>query len=191
LPDAPVLFDNHHDVSEFDCGTEQLNLFLPRHALANQKGGSARTYVLLSEHKVVGYYSLAPSSIEYSNAPERIVKGQAKYPVPCILLARLAVDLRFQGAGFGKFLFRNALLRAFRAHEQIGGRAFLVHALHDDARRMYEKFGMIASPTNPYHLMLLFKDLSAMLQSPQRMLLDKDVWHRPHLAPRPSLSMQT
>ncbi|MCB8933047.1 MAG: GNAT family N-acetyltransferase [Fimbriimonadaceae bacterium] len=159
----PVLLDKSHDISGFDCGKEPLNVFLKNYALANQQGGLARTYVVVSGGKVVGYYSLAPAGVEPVDAPERVRKGQPSHPVPCILLARLAVDKGAQGTGLGKFLFRDAMLRALRAHEQIGGRAFLVHAMDDEAKAFYSKYGMLPSPTHPMHLFLLFKDIRAML----------------------------
>jgi GNAT superfamily N-acetyltransferase len=112
---------------------------------------------------VVGYYSLAPAAVEPQEAPARVMQGQARHPVPCILLARLAVDGRVQGRGVGRSLFRDALLRALGAHEQIGGRVFLVHALDEEARRFYERYGMLPSPTDPLHLFLLFKDIRALL----------------------------
>lgn len=160
----PVLLNKSHDFSGFDCGQETLNDFLTQFALANQAGGSARTYVILSDSKIIGYYSLAPAGVEPAEAPERVMKGQPKHPVPCILLARLAVDKTAQGAGLGKFLLRDAMIRALRAHEQIGGRAFLVHAIDQDAKRFYSKFGMLPSPTHPMHLFLLFKDIRAMFE---------------------------
>ncbi len=161
---APTLLTKGHDIGGFDCGKESLNAFLKSFALANQAGGLARTYVVLSHEKVVGYYSLAPAGVEPSNAPERVTKGQPRHPVPCILLARLAVDRSAQGSGLGKFLFRDAMLRALWAHEEIGGRAFLVHAMDDEAREFYSRFGMMPSPTHPLHLFLLFKDIRAMLE---------------------------
>ena len=159
----PVLLDKSHDTSQFDCGKEPLNAFLKGFALTNQKGGLARIYVVFSEEKVVGYYSLAPAGVEPAEAPERVMKGQPQHPVPCILLARLAVDKTAQGTGLGKFLFRDAMLRALRAHEQIGGRAFLVHAMDDNAKTFYMRYGMLPSPTHPLHLFLLFKDLRSAL----------------------------
>lgn len=173
---APALLDKGHDVSRFDCGKPPLDLFLQKYALGNQAGGAARTYVVLASdeiasdekgetrsERVVGYYSLTPAAVMPEEAPERVMKGQARHPVPCILLARLAVDQSVQGRGLGPSLFRDALLRAFNAHEQIGGRAFLVHAMDEDARRFYEKYGMLPSPTDPLHLFLLFKDIRALL----------------------------
>jgi GNAT superfamily N-acetyltransferase len=159
LLSEPVLLDKSHETSQFDCGKEQLDAFLKDFALTNQKGGLARTYVLLSEDRVVGYYSLAPAGVEPAEAPERVMKGQPQHPVPCILLARLAIDKTAQGTGLGKFLFRDAMLRALRAHEQIGGRAFLVHAIDAETKGFHSRFGMLPSPTHPMHLFLLFKDL--------------------------------
>ena len=73
------------------------------------------------------------------------------------------MDRTAQGAGLGKFLFRDALLHAYQAHERIGGRAFLVHALDVDAKAFYMKYGMLPSPTDPMHLFLLFKDIRTIL----------------------------
>lgn len=151
-------------MSSFDCGKDTLNAFLHRFALSNQAGGTARTYVVLLGDRVVGYYSLAPAGVEPAEAPVRVMKGQPQHPVPCILLARLAVDTSVYGTRLGKFLFRDAMLRAYRAHQEIGGRAFLVHALDDDARAFYMKYGMLPSPTHPLHMFLLFKDIRATLQ---------------------------
>ena len=156
---VPVLLDKSHDASEFDCGKEPLNAFLKTFALTNQQGGLSRTYVVQSEGKVTGYYSLAPTGVEPTNAPARVMKGQPHHPLPCILLARLAVDRAAQGTGLGKLLFRDAMLRALRAHEQIGGRVFLVHALDEEAKAFYLRYAMLQSPTHPMHLFLLFKDL--------------------------------
>lgn len=165
---APVLFTKGHDTSRFDCGKEPLNAYLQRYALGNQAGGAARTYVVVDDdlgpYSVVGYYSLTPAAVTLQDTPERVRKGQALHPVPCILLARLAVDQRYHGRGLGSSLFRDALLRALAAHEQIGGRAFLVHAMDEEARRFYERYGMLPSPSDPLHLFLLFKEIRALLE---------------------------
>jgi len=159
----PVLLDRIHDVSSFDCGKPALNQFLHQFALSNQASGSARTYVALDETAVAGYYSLAPVSVEHRDAPDRVIKGQARYPVPCLLLARLAVALSHQGIGLGRSLFRDALLRAYQGHQLIGGRAFLVHAKDEEAAAFYGKFDMIPSPTDPLHLYLLFKHIRSLI----------------------------
>ncbi|MUG97724.1 GNAT family N-acetyltransferase [Scytonema sp. UIC 10036] len=156
---APVLLTKSHEIEDFDCGKPPLNNFLIKYALQNPASGGARTYVLTRAQRVIGYYSLAPGSISPEDAPARVIKGQGRYPVPVILMARFAVDSSEQGKGLGKAMFRNALSRAVAGAEIIGGRAFLVHAKDEEACAFYLKFGMEESPTNPLHLLLLFKDI--------------------------------
>ena len=162
---SPVLLAKNHRISGFDCGKTPLNEFLVKYALQNQTSGGARTYVLTRAERVIGYYSLAPASISPEDAPSRVVKGQGRYPVPVILMARFAMDASEQGKGLGKSLFRDALRRALNGAEAIGGRAFLVHAKDEDARTFYLKFGMEESPANPLHLLLLFKDIRQSLEA--------------------------
>ena len=161
----PVLLTKAHEIAGFDGGKPPLNDFLVKYALQNQASGGARTYVLTRGNHVIGYYSLAPASVTPEDAPTRVMKGQAHYPVPVILMARFAVDQGELGKGFGKALFRDALRRALSGSEIIGGRAFLVHAKDEQARAFYLKFGMEESPINPLHLLLLFKDIRQSLQA--------------------------
>ncbi|WP_027443845.1 GNAT family N-acetyltransferase [Erythrobacter cryptus] len=156
--------DASHEVDAFDCGKEPLNRFLQRHALVNQKAGSAQTWVVCrGEQRVVGYYSLAVGAVEHAGAPGRVSKGLARHPMPVMLLARLAIDRSEQGKGLGKALLRDALLRTAQAADIAGIRALLVHAKDDEARAWYERFDFEPSPSDPYHLFLLMKDLRAIL----------------------------
>jgi GNAT superfamily N-acetyltransferase len=161
----PILLAKSHIIADFDCGKSPLNDFLIKYALQNQASGGARTYVLSRTERVIGYYSLAPASVSPDDAPARVMKGQGRYPVPVILMARFAIDKAEQGKGLGKAMFRNALRRSLAGAETIGGRAFLVHAKDDEARAFYLKFGMEESPTNPLHLLLLFKDIRQSLEA--------------------------
>jgi GNAT superfamily N-acetyltransferase len=156
-----------HDVGDFDCGREALNRFLIRFALQNQQAGASRTWVALAgdDEKVVGYYTLVVGQVEYGDAPERLTKGLARHPVPIMLLARLAVSRDFQGKGLGAGLLKDAMLRTLEAAEIAGIRAFAVHAKDDEAKRFYERFDFIASPSDPYHLFRLLKDVRAALKS--------------------------
>jgi len=163
----PALITAEHQVEGFDCGKEALNQYLRRFALTNTAAGTARTYVTTSseEPTVIGYYSLASGSVEKAAVPERVAKGVPNHPVPVVLLARLAVDQRFQGKGVGKALLKDALARTLAAADVVGIRALLVHAKDQEAARFYSQFGFAPSPTDPLHLMLLIKDLRRTLQT--------------------------
>lgn len=147
----------------FDCGQPALNQFLQRHALVNQKANSAQTWVCCLRGEVVGFYSLAVGSVDPEDAPARIMKGLARHPVPVMILARIAVDRDHQGKGLGKALLRDALLRTAQAADIAGIRCLLVHAKDEAARQWYESWEFEPSPTDPYHLFLLLKDLKALL----------------------------
>lgn len=153
------------NVDSFDCGQSALNQFLQRYALVNQKANSAQTYVCCSNSDVVGFYSLAVGCVEPEIAPQRVVKGLACHPVPVMILARLAVDKAYQrkGLGLGQALLKDALLRTAQAADIAGIRSLLVHAKDEAAHRWYEAWGFEASPTDPYHLFLMVKDLKALL----------------------------
>lgn len=81
-----------HAVDDFDCGSEELNRFLIRHALANQQPHSATTYAGLADMAVIGFYILVVGHVEYHDAPERLTKGFAQHPVPIMLLAAFSSE---------------------------------------------------------------------------------------------------
>jgi len=150
-------------VDGFDCGQTELNEFLQRHALINQKANSSQTYVCCSSDAVVGYYSLVVGSVVHEAVPHRVLKGLARYPVPVMILARLAVDIGHQGKGLGQALLKDALLRTAQAAEIAGIRALFVHAKGESARQWYASWDFEPSPTDPLHLFLLLKDLKKIL----------------------------
>ena len=152
-----------HALDSFDCGKEELNRFLKKHALTNQASDSAQTYVVSDGVAVKGYYSLAAGTVSHEQATERAKKGLARYPIPVILLARLAVDASSQGKKIGPALLKDALRRAVHAADTIGARAVLVHAKDDNAKGFYEHFNFEPSPSDPYHLMLIMKDLRRII----------------------------
>ena len=149
-------------VESFDCGLPALNQFLHRFALVNQKSDSAQSYVCCHTGVVVGFYSLAVGSVEPATATPRVVKGIPQHPVPVMILARLAVDLKHQRVGLGKALLKDALQRTAQAADIAGIRALLVHAKDDTARQWYLNWGFEPSASDPFHLFLLMKDIKAM-----------------------------
>lgn len=154
----------------FDCGRASLNVWLTRYALQADASGSARTYVVVDseQERVVGYHALSAAAVEREAATARVVKGMPRYPIPVVLLARLAVDVSVTGRGLGAWLLRDAMTRSLAASETIGVRAMLVHAIDDEARGFYLRHGLKPSPTDELHLMILIKDIAAALDAAGR-----------------------
>lgn len=151
-PRAIEVLASGHDRAAFDCGVEALNLFLWQYAMQNQKRQFVRNYVCCQGKKILGYYSLAFGETRRESAPPILLRGAGKYPVPTIILARLAVDVSQQGKGIGATLLKNAVLRAKQAADIAGLRAIVVHAKDETAQNFYTKHGFIASPGDPLTL---------------------------------------
>jgi GNAT superfamily N-acetyltransferase len=159
----PEPLGKHHRLDQFQCGEPALDEWLKRHARAAHSSESARVFVATLEdgETVVGYYALAAAQVAPEEATARALKGQPRArPVPAILLARLAVDREHQGAGLGRSLLQDVLLRCVEAADAIGARVLLVHAKHDAAKAWYMQYDFEESPTDPLHLMMLIKDVA-------------------------------
>lgn len=150
-------------LESFDCGKEALNRHLVHHALQNQKAGAAQTYLALQGAAAIGYYTLVVGRVDHDGALKRLIKGLARHPVPIMLLARLAVSVSHQGQRIGQGLLKDAVLRTLQAADIAGIRVFAVHAKDEDTRAFYERFDFAPSPTDPFHLLLLLKDVKALL----------------------------
>jgi GNAT superfamily N-acetyltransferase len=150
-----------HEIETFDCGQPELNRFLIRHALQAQQANSSQTYVGLSGKTVIGFHTIVAGEVRHADAPVRVVKGMPSYPIPLLVLARLAVHSEWQGRGIGAGLLLDALGRTLQAADIIGARALAVHAKDDSAASFYRHFGFMPSPTDKRHLFLLIKDIRA------------------------------
>lgn len=156
---APAPLAAQHRVEGFDCGKPALNDWLLRHARQAQGSGSARTFVVAdADDRVAGCFSLTVGQVDTLDAPESIRKGMGQYPVPVVILARLAVSRECQGRGIGVGMLQDAIRRTLTIAEQAGVRAMLTHPLDEDAARFYRQFGFIASPLREQQLLLLLKD---------------------------------
>lgn len=151
--------DRQLDRNSFDCGVSPLNEYLQRYALQNQKKDAARTYVGIEGESIVGYYTLVFGSVSTDDATPDVAAGLGRYPIPIILIARLAVDVSMKGKGLGGQLLRDALLRSLQASNIAGLRAVLVHAKDDGAKQFYQKYGFVASPLDELQLFLRISDI--------------------------------
>ncbi|MCU0769637.1 MAG: GNAT family N-acetyltransferase [Burkholderiaceae bacterium] len=155
---APEPLAAPHRLEGFDCGKPALNDWLLRYARQAQGSGSAKTFVVVDAERVAGYFSLTVGQVDTLDAPERIRKGMGQYPVPVVILARLAVSREHQGRGIGVGMLQDAIRRTLVIAEQAGVRAMLTHPIDEDAARFYTRFGFIASPLREQQFLLLLKD---------------------------------
>src|SRR5574343_698840 len=151
---APIALSSVHQIDTFACGESVLDEWLKRRALINQASGASRTFVVTDEaQQVMGYYALAAGAVAHQEAT-RWIRQNMPDPVPVMVLARPAIDVKAQGMKLGAALLQDALQRCVQVSQNTGVRAMLVHALNDQARQFYEHYGFSASPAHPMTLML-------------------------------------
>jgi GNAT superfamily N-acetyltransferase len=153
-----------HDLTGFDCGNRELNTWLVDHALASDRADLARTYLALEGLTVAGYVSLTTGSVRREEAPRRHARGMPRYPIPTILIARLAVDLRRQRGRLGSRLLAEALRLAVAASDTVAARLVVVDAIDDRAAAFYRHRGFIDTPENPLRLYRKVSDVRRSME---------------------------
>lgn len=163
----PEPLNKDHNLTDFNSNYPELDEWLKKYAFQAKMSGSATTFIVADDNLVVGFYSLTVGQIEAYEASERIKKGMGKYPIPVIVLARLAVLHTSQGKGIGKAMLKDAILKTLKIAEQSGVRALLVHAIDEKAENFYKRFGFEPSPIRENQLLLLLKDAKKVISEQQ------------------------
>lgn len=135
-----------NELKSFDCGNDDLNEYLKCYARQNDKHGMGRTFVLFEKNDLVGYVTLCSASLLFEDMPKDI--KLPRYPIPAIKIARLAVDKKFQGKGYGKELLAFSLEKIALLAEFIGVRLVVVDA-KEESKAFYQHFGFVSLPAKP------------------------------------------
>ncbi len=154
-----VPFAKTYDRKEFSCGEGDLDDWLQRYASQSEKSGNTRTFFAVDEARIVGYYSQRTYQIDADDVAKTLGIGHRAYPMPAILIARLAVDSRSQGRGVGSRLLLEVLHRLAVLSLEIGFEVVVVHALSHDASVFYRRAGFVAAQDQPLCLYMPVRDL--------------------------------
>lgn len=160
---TPTPLLSTHVVDSFGCGKDSLDKFLKLHALEKQQAKLSRTYVVLNEGEVVGYYTLAHISLEQESMPKKLGRGMPR-AIPAILMARFAVTQSYQGKGLGRSMLVDALQRTWAVIESGAApvRFFVVDAIDAEAKTFYERFDLVSAPEDPLRLYLSYKTIQSL-----------------------------
>jgi GNAT superfamily N-acetyltransferase len=134
-----------HDLKKFACSNPEMNRFLARFA-SKHSGLISYTWVLADDEiqdngrlRVAAYFTLAGATVCKDEIP--YAGSLPRYPVPVILLARLAVDNNFKGQGLGAKTLVTAIRKA-SVMEQTGLPALglILDVLDEYALSFYQHF---------------------------------------------------
>ncbi|MCB9694499.1 MAG: GNAT family N-acetyltransferase [Alphaproteobacteria bacterium] len=149
-----------HRRAEFSCGKEALDQYIQRFARQNDEKGLGRTHVLSPVDDplcIAGYYTLSAGSVAAASMPQEVAKSLPRYPVPVVLLARLAVSQGYQGQRLGESLLLDAFEKALAVADILGACAVQVDAIDDSAAAFYKKYGFVPMEDAPSTLFLSMK----------------------------------
>ena len=154
-----------HDRTAFSCGSSELDQYLREHAAQDIKRDVARVFVAARPEAttICGYYTLSATSFQRDQLPVEQARKLPRYPVPAVLLGRLAVDRDVQRSGLGEFLLMDAMHRTLLATQVMAVHAMVVDAKDAAAAKFYRKYGFIAFPNNTQRLFLPMATIRQLL----------------------------
>lgn len=110
------LLNPDHNLSNFDCGDEDLNEFLKNDALLEQKKKLNVTHIIFYKSEIIGYFSLLTDKINVKDIKNSEIKAninlnlENKYKtIPAVKIGRLAIDKRYAKKGIGSFILNNLI----------------------------------------------------------------------------------
>lgn len=148
----------------FESGIEPLDRYFQTQAGQDARKRMAAPFVLILEDgSVAGYYTLSSTAIRLPELPANVIRKLPRYPlIPATLLGRLAIDRRYQGRGYGRFLLADALYRAVRS--EIASFAVIVDAKDESAKRFYERESFLPFADEPMKLFRAMADIAKLFE---------------------------
>ena len=150
-----------HDKENFDCGDDELNLFLKTQAGQRQKKHNAITHVAVTHQMsirpkiIYGYYTLSNSSLEYHWLPPlEAKKNSPKEKVPALKLGRLARNKLYTKPGFGEVILMDVFKRAIDLSEEVGFYLIDVDVLNPQLVSFYKRYGFVEFKDQKLHLFI-------------------------------------
>jgi GNAT superfamily N-acetyltransferase len=145
---------------------DYLQRFALRHA---EKDFLARTFLAIEgaegAERLAGYFTLATASVDRSTVGSiESLHRLPGFPIPAVLLARLAIDERVQGQGLGRYLLEEALGLTLQLAQSgpVALRLLVTDAIDEPAAAFYERFGFsrLADDEFPCRMVLDLKPLA-------------------------------
>lgn len=164
-----VLLDKaKHDRNNFNCEIIALNHYFKAMASQQAKKDNTRTFVLedtINNSQVIGFYTLTMTPIDLQSLPSKLQKKHQS-STSGGLIARLGVDERYKGQGFGEWLLIDALAKLLSASDSVAFPVIIVEA-KDGSKHFYEKYGFTAFKDDKNKLFITIADVRASLSDLQ------------------------
>ena len=95
------------DTSQFTCSSKTLTTYLKKYALDNDRRNISRCILALEPKKLVGYYTTSMKEVCKDDLERKDVRGLPGYPIPVVLIGKLAVHTECSGKGVGAEILKH------------------------------------------------------------------------------------
>ena len=139
-----------HDLSNFECESDDLNDFIKNDALMQQEEKINITKLITCDGNVIGFVSLLTDTIPLKNIRDDSIRFDLKphlntdidkvpknKPLPAIKIGRFAIDKKYTGGGLGTHILRNVINSIRNLSENDVGLRFIVVEGYASAYNFY------------------------------------------------------
>lgn len=126
---------DEHDLSNFDCGDDDLNDFLKNDALPQQCEKLNITKLVMYNGKIIGFVSILTDTLKLKNIKDEKLKSKIKGKlgitsmnrhISAVKIGRFALDKKYSGKGLGSHILRNILRNLKEISENKIGFRFII-----------------------------------------------------------------
>jgi len=132
-------------IDTFDCGNADLNEFLCTDEVSNYENEMlGKTTLVFYDGELTGYYTLSSTSLglrylQHKRGFQKLSEYHIK-DIPAMLIGRLAIDVKWQKKGVGRYIIQRIAMLALDQSRHQGVRLLVVQA-KEDAFDFYAKCG--------------------------------------------------
>lgn len=157
-----------HDISQFDCGDNDLNEFLRDNALNFTEKRIANTYILEDNGRIAAYFCLLNDKVsqqessnnKWKKLKKGFLEGKQFSSYPAIKIGRFAVSSDYRGLNLGTILM-DKIKKMLNGNSYHSAFRYLTVDAYLSAIGFYEKnnFKILSSQMVDDHTRLMFFDM--------------------------------
>lgn len=122
-----------HDLSDFECESDDLNDFLKTDALKQQNEKLNLTKLIVCDGEIIGFVSLLTDSMKLKLLRDEVekekIKGKLNFSEnntpPAIKIGRFAIDRKYSKKSLGTYFLRSILANILKISEENVGLRFV------------------------------------------------------------------
>jgi GNAT superfamily N-acetyltransferase len=158
--------DQAHNRKGFASGQRDVDSWLRKSSLKDQEKHLSVTKVLLDESgEIAGFYTLAPSQVDFSELPPELSKQLPRRVMRVVVLSSLGVRKDLHGQGLRRGLFAQALRDCDQAGQSFDFIGVILNCADNNAKAFGQYFDFAQVPGYPFRLFVSSAQLKAILAS--------------------------